>query len=669
MSKGKKKKGKKVIIIILIVVVVLFLLLLLLGSSDDEVGEMTYTGTTEETSADVRSESKNFTLMVYMCGSNLETENGCATIDLTEMMYANIGDNINIIVETGGAYEWQNDLISSDALERYRVTNDGLEFLGDAGNKSITDTDELTDFVKFAAATYPADRYGIIFWDHGGGTMGGYGGDENFDGAAMPINDIKRGLENAGTHFEFVGFDCCLMGTVEIASALSDISNYLIASEESEPGTGWYYTNFISLIEEDPGVSMLDIGKQIINDYTSPEYTDTWCELTLSLIDLSKIGKVLDSLYSYMSASDKYLINDGYNDISMARYNAKSYGDNGFEQIDIVSYIDQINIDGGSDVKAAIDAVVLYNGTNTRNSNGLAMYFPYLAPELYGEVSSITAEVGVDNKDYIEFFNNFMSVETGGQVSGGNSNPYMASSETGNTIAGSISEDWYNESIVDNYTEDYTYVDSDYLEITEKDGEYVLELSDEDWSIVTEINLQVYIDDGEGFLSLGSDNVFDYNDYGDLKVEFDYVWLYINDCIVPFMSTERGAFLNGDEYFDGYVSALLNDNDYIKIWLRWIGEDVTVLGYTFDGDSSLAQRGYSQFNDGDVIDFLFEYYDYNGNYLDDYTLEDNSFVYNSSVGLTPCYQEFEECNTQVLFYLRDIYQNEYWTEPLTYDFN
>ena len=64
--------------------------------------------------------------MVYMIGSDLESQYGMGTADLNEMLYADLNDNINIVVQTGGAKRWQNDVISSSAIERYEISKAGI---------------------------------------------------------------------------------------------------------------------------------------------------------------------------------------------------------------------------------------------------------------------------------------------------------------------------------------------------------------------------------------------------------------------------------------------------------------------------------------------------------------------------------------------------------------
>ena len=108
------------------------------------------------------------TVMIYMLGSDLESSGGMATRDLQEIINANIADNVNIIVETGGATEWQNDVISSDTNQRYKCVSDKLKPLQDnLGIKIMTKPDTLTDFITYCKTNFPANRYMLIMWDHG----------------------------------------------------------------------------------------------------------------------------------------------------------------------------------------------------------------------------------------------------------------------------------------------------------------------------------------------------------------------------------------------------------------------------------------------------------------------------------------------------------------------
>ncbi|MBR0100708.1 MAG: hypothetical protein IJP90_13500, partial [Treponema sp.] len=209
------------------------------------------------------------TLMVYMCGTDLESKNGMASADLSEMANADFGDNVNLIVYTGGCKSWRTSGISNSTNQIYQVKKGGVSRLVDNdGAKVMTDPNTLSAFIKWAAKNYPANRYELIFWDHGGGSVSGYGYDEKFASkGSMDLAGINKALKAGGIKFDFIGFDACLMATAETALMLNDYADYMIASEETEPGIGWFYTNWLTELGKDTSISTLQVGKRIIDDF------------------------------------------------------------------------------------------------------------------------------------------------------------------------------------------------------------------------------------------------------------------------------------------------------------------------------------------------------------------------------------------------------------------
>ena len=119
------------------------------------------------------------TVLVYMNGSNLESEDGEATIDLNEMVAAGTSDKVNVLVQTMGTKKWDKTFgISGKRTQRYKVSGKGLALVDDSlGQLDTTKASTLQDFISWGAANYPADRYILLFWNHGGGPVYGFGYD------------------------------------------------------------------------------------------------------------------------------------------------------------------------------------------------------------------------------------------------------------------------------------------------------------------------------------------------------------------------------------------------------------------------------------------------------------------------------------------------------------
>ena len=209
------------------------------------------------------------TLMVYMCGTDLESRYGMATKDLMEMASAKLSDKVNILVFTGGCKQWKNQAVSNQVNQIFRVAQGGLETLvQNAGTAAMTDPNNLASFIQWCGQNFPANRNMLIFWDHGAGSLQGYGYDEkNVRAGSMSLAQIDSALKAANMKFDFIGFDACLMATAENALMLSKYADYMIASEETEPGVGWYYTNWLTALSNNTSTPTIQIGKQIVDDF------------------------------------------------------------------------------------------------------------------------------------------------------------------------------------------------------------------------------------------------------------------------------------------------------------------------------------------------------------------------------------------------------------------
>ena len=220
------------------------------------------------------SKNKKLTFLVYMTGSDLETKYGTASNDLIEMSQADVDyDNYGLLVFTGGAGSWKESIPSNQ--------NSLIDMSGGINN-IVARTDEpmnmgyhktLSEFINYCTDRYPSDEYALIIWDHGGGPVWGCCADEIFDYDSLTLQEAKKAMDTTifkNRQLLFVGFDACLMGSIEVATAWKDYAKYMIGSEETVPGKGWNY-NFLSSIANKEDI---DICKNIIDQYSS-YYTDT----------------------------------------------------------------------------------------------------------------------------------------------------------------------------------------------------------------------------------------------------------------------------------------------------------------------------------------------------------------------------------------------------------
>ena len=257
------------------------------------------------------------TIYVYMNGSDLESDSGEATTDLAEMVKAGGSNKVNVLVQTMGTKKWNNYGIASNRSQIYSVDGDGLKLVkDDLGQLDCTSSDALSSFIAWGNANYPADRNILIFWDHGGGPVYGFGYDEwnSNEYASLTIDEMQTALSRGGVFFDFIGMDCCIMSCIEVCAALYDFCDYTILSEDFESGLGWYYTPWLQALYQNTSISTPELGKKIIDSMVNANASDSYSgdKSILALIDESMLKVLWQAWVDFAYANESELLNSNY---------------------------------------------------------------------------------------------------------------------------------------------------------------------------------------------------------------------------------------------------------------------------------------------------------------------------------------------------------------------
>ncbi len=359
------------------------------GSGDID-GQVDSDGLGDVGSQEVEADYDNV-VMIYMCGSTLESRSGYASKSIAEILGAVSGERDKIILQTGGSKYWHGYDISPNYSSRYSVS-DGqlvLEEYSDAVNMGSASS--LSSFLSFGIQNYSAEQYSLIFYNHGGGSLGGVCFDEQFNSDALTLDEIDTALSGTvgslGIKLRFVGFDACLMATLDTAVMLSNYSDYMIGSQEIEPSRGWDYATLIqSAITCDSDQEMV---KNICDSYLE-KYSDSskYSYVTLSAVDLSKIDAVKDEFNSVMTK----LLDKLENGATVAYYtvraglNAEAFGgvsviEGKSDLVDFYNFSCNLseNFSEASTLCEKIDDAICYNvsGQAREGASGLSLFYPF----------------------------------------------------------------------------------------------------------------------------------------------------------------------------------------------------------------------------------------------------------------------------------------------------
>lgn len=435
--------------------------------------------------------SGNWGVYIYICGSNLESEDGAATEDIDEILNAGLPDNSNVVIQAGGASSWNMD-VDPNSLQRFVYDGNSFEIVDSGKKVNMGKQGTLESFLTFCRDNYPADNEVVIFWDHGGASISGACYDELFDDDHLTLNEIDGAFTNVygRDRIEMVGFDCCLMATVDTAELLRNHAKMLVASEELEPGNGWYYTGWLNELASNPSMSNAKLGKAICDSfYEGCQMYGTDDEATLSAIDLTQVNLVTGA----MNAIGAELLGkasggdvDIFATYGRAAKKAENYGGNNdssgyFDMVDLGDLMKRCKgtLDSEAFARYALKRAVVYNvhGDYRSESTGISVFYPYdkaednmqrieavTASDIYTSAMryAITGELSQESVDLINMYSE-KAVEFG-NIAAAASTSVVASE--GNNASWNYSDDEESEYDSSEY-EDYDF--SDYYESYDDD--------------------------------------------------------------------------------------------------------------------------------------------------------------------------------------------------------
>ena len=335
---------------------------------------------------------KTFTLMVYLCGTDLESDGGLASDDLREMIESGVkaNGNLQIYVQTGGTKKWATSGMKNREGERWLLSSDGLERLESLKRVDMGSGDTFADFLAYGLNRFPADRYGLILWDHGAGASDGVCYDE-ISGDSLNLEEIYTSFAKAAKQpnyrkFAMVGFDACLMADYEMAVHLQPFADTMIASEETEPGEGWHYQSWLPLLAKDPGADMNKVGKKIVDSFIQSVNNAGYSDFgTLSMLDLTKLDGLRAAMEQIAGSLKGEIDGGNFNAISRIRQNVRSFGETSDAASDMIDLgvfakiFERYDAAGAAALRKALSEVVVYSKftSNLSDISGLAVLVPY----------------------------------------------------------------------------------------------------------------------------------------------------------------------------------------------------------------------------------------------------------------------------------------------------
>ncbi len=621
-------------------------------SVEDPTGKMSVERAPEKSTP--MGDEDTWTIFVYLCGTDLESDLSMASLDIYEMGDAEASENVKFVVQTGGTSQWTDESFRNDVCQRWVVTDGGKELADSVPLANMGDPATLESFLEWGVENYPADKMGVVFWDHGGGSITGVCFDELYESDSLSLAEINTALSDVydkmTDKFEFIGFDCCLMATAETANILATYARYLYASQELVTDTGWDYQTIGTYLAQNPECDGGELGQIVADSYFSDSaeiYQDS--ESTFSVMDLEKTDDFIKAFNDYA-----YKLYDAaqteFTGIVRGINKADNFGGNteteGYtNMVDIGSIIEQCSqyADGTEALSALRDCIVyIINGSDHPDACGLSIYFP-LAIQGSKELSIFS---GICISPY---YLSLVDMEASGYASGGYSNSALFTEDgkwtENNCVCETCEAGYFSSSSDIDSSESELIVFAEKPHINES-GIYTFRLEEESLNYTESVNAYIYLENENGDLvELGETNdIYADWDEGVFEDYFDGYWLGLGDgqILAAYVVDET------DEYTI-FTSPVKLNGTPTNLRIRVYFDQTVIVDGTWDGvdENGVAARKIYKLTAGDKIEPLY--------YLEDETVFSGSEYLWEDSGKDAGFNVLPVGDYYYGFYIYDVY--------------
>ncbi|MBU2572879.1 MAG: hypothetical protein KKH28_02225 [Elusimicrobia bacterium] len=343
--------------------------------------------------------AKKWTVMVFVNAKNNLESYGLK--DVNEMEMVGSDADVNIVAELGRIAGYSSADGDWKGSRRYLVAKDNdtskltSPVLMEIAKSDMGSWKYLVEFTQWAMEKFPAQHYALVVWNHGSGwnkdlafeSEKGLSYDDE-TGNHMTTPQLRQAMEQIGK-IDIFAMDACLMQMVEVGYEIRSYTDYVVASEETEPADGYTYNTWLAPLAAKPGMTGAELSKAMVDSYTD-HYQGINRAGVHSAIKAASFGKfaaLLDAWTAEVMAADD-LVN-----VKNARTKAQAFYYSSNK--DIYHFVKLVSeataapavAQKGKELMDFLKTdLILYNrvfGAKYANASGLAIYIPGYYPSSY----------------------------------------------------------------------------------------------------------------------------------------------------------------------------------------------------------------------------------------------------------------------------------------------
>lgn len=365
---------------------------------------------------------KPWALIAYIAGDNNLSDDGIE--DVEEMSRegtdrtAYAGVELDTIGEHDGSIRYEICEPDPTGVPHRMV----IERLSE---RNTGDPRTLIAFLEWGLRRFSARNRIVVVWGHGTGfrtprrrDIAGDDSSGSLAQSSLSIPDLERAFYRAGIgsrrsfgKLRILGFDACLMAMLEIAHHLRDQTEYIVGSQELEPGFGWPYDRVLAQLKGRPTARKL--AQAIVDEYVKSYRRSGETGITQSVIETAKTPPIVRALHDLGVALTKSIAERPH-PIIHARVKMQSFAHGNY--VDIIDMADKLlkfvkddpNVSKcANKLKTAANAAIVVSGTGGKDmarAHGMTVWYPSAEIDFTeNRAKYLALHLNDDRHDWVEF--------------------------------------------------------------------------------------------------------------------------------------------------------------------------------------------------------------------------------------------------------------------------
>ena len=378
---------------------------------------------------------KRWTMLVYMAGDNNLDKYGIR--DIIEMEQVGSSDFVDVVVQFDRKHQYIVDEDRWEETRRYHIEKSddpnkiGSPVLENLGETNCGSPETLSDFLSWGAINFPAEKYMVVIWGHGGGwkDYDGYKalpafatslfnhysmmGDSthvlsrilkpmSLNIAKFIANDdtskdfldtlelhsaidkaLHTTLGDSTIKYDILGFDACLMSMIEVIYQLREQAQVIVGSQTTVPSDGWSYAEIVRTLTVNSNIGPDELSRSIVHSFRA-SYENTNRETTVSSVTLAKV-EMVSRLVNDFAAEILTHLDAVYSKLDLILKHTLRFADKDYIDLYDFASLCRTNLFVGRipeiahQLRDAMNHLVIESGFTSekmKKSRGLSAYFP-----------------------------------------------------------------------------------------------------------------------------------------------------------------------------------------------------------------------------------------------------------------------------------------------------